>query len=106
MFIVRKHRLREGLNHISMPLGAETLTIGALPSGLHLWYRGPDMAPTLENRIFVVAEDHQRVDEPMGYDVRHIGSLVAAHISAHVFELVLVRGVTTTTGDQLVGEGR
>jgi hypothetical protein len=104
MFTVRKHRLSEGLNHISMPLGAEPLTIGALPSGLHLWYRGPDKTTTLENRIFVVLDDNHPYDEPATYSMRHIGSIAATHIRAHVFELVPYR--LPQNGDQLVGESR
>ena len=103
MFTVRKHRLQEGLNHISMPRYAEPLCIGALPSGLHLWYRAPGWAVTLQNRIFVVVSDDQPFDA-QSYDVRHIGSVVHAYIHAHVFELVTIE--RHVEDDQLVEEGR
>jgi hypothetical protein len=109
MFTVRKHRLSEGLNHISMPRYAEPLCVDALPNGLHLWYRGPHIVTTLSNRIFMVVDDGQAVEEA-AYNVRYIGSITATHIRAHVFELVPIeresRIEVTGYGEQLVGEGR
>jgi hypothetical protein len=105
MFVVRKHRLHEGLNHISLPLGAEAHTIDRMPDGLYLWYSGPEIAPALENRIFLVAEEGVPAeDAPAGQIRRYIASGVY-RLSEHVFEFV-PRVVNTPTGDQLLGEGR
>lgn len=101
MWTVHSYSLQDGINHVSLPLGAEALAVGRTPWGLHVCCRQLYMPPTFENRIFlVVSDDKVELGAALGSKWRHVGSVFSEenHLHRHVFELVPDRVVGTKYG--------
>ena len=98
MLVVKCAPLKLGLNHISLPLGAEVLCVG----GNQVFYKCSEIPPALENRTFLlVVTDQLMAEASAGTYWRYIDT----YAIFHVFELVPAHA-SKPTGDQLVGEDR